>query len=307
MTDRVGTFRRYREVEFKADKLELIRAASVICEEYEKQGIPLSLRQLHYQFVSRNLYKNNAASYNRLGDAVSDGRIAGLISWTAIEDRERNLQGLNHYESPQQAIKAVQASYSIDKWANQPIRPEIWVEKIALVDVIGVIAQKLEVDFFACKGYNSQSEAWRAGQRFAGYVRKGQRPIVFHLGDHDPSGIDMTRDNQERISLFAGVQVQVVRLSLNMDQIHRYSPPPNYAKPTDSRYGDYIRQYGEECWELDALEPRVIWQLIEDAVMQVRDQKLWDEMEAQQTEDELYLEALIADRTDEGPFPDMDD
>lgn len=303
MTDRVGTFRCYRKMDFKDDKLTLIRQASDVCAIYEGQGIPMSLRQLYYQLVSKNLIENSKSSYNRLGDAVSDGRIAGLISWTAIEDRERNLRGLNHFESPQHAIKDLQERYSIDKWANQLCRPEVWVEKIALVDVIGAICNKLEVDFYACKGYNSQSEAWAAGQRFADYIRKGQRPIVFHLGDHDPSGIDMTRDNAKRIELFTGVPVQVVRLSLNMNQIERHNPPPNYAKPSDSRYGEYIRKFRtEECWELDALEPRVIQDLIESAVMQVRDQKLWDEMTAQQTEDKLYLEALVSDNSDPDDF-----
>lgn len=304
---RVGTFRCYRNMKFTDDKLLLIRQASDICETYERQGIPMSLRQLYYQLVSKNLIDNSKSSYNALGSAVSDGRVAGLISWTAIEDRGRNLRGLNHADNPQSALKAVLDGYSIDKWANQPYRAEVWVEKEALIDVVGLICDKLEVDFFACKGYNSQSEQWRAGQRFAGYVRKGQRPVVFHLGDHDPSGIDMTRDNRDRIELFAGVPVQVVRLALNMNQIEQYSPPPNYAKASDSRYADYRNKYGEECWELDALEPRVIQDLISEAVMRLRDQKLWDEMTAQQTEDKMYLEALVGDRTDEGPFPEMDD
>lgn len=295
MTDqeRAGTFRCYRRMAFKDDKLLLIRRASDICEKYERQGIPMSLRQLYYQLVSKNLIENSKESYNRLGGAVSDGRIAGLISWTAIEDRGRNLQGLNHADSPEAAIKAMTAGYSIDKWANQPFRVEVWVEKEALIDVIGVICNRLEVDFFACKGYNSQSEQWRAGMRMAGYVRKGQRPIVFHLGDHDPSGLDMTRDNRDRLSMFVGVPVQVTRLALNMNQIEQYQPPPNYAKMSDSRYAEYRNYHGEESWELDALEPRVIQDLIQSAVLQVRDQKLWDEMTAQQTEDKLFLEALI--------------
>lgn len=295
MTERVGTFRCYKQIKFTDDRLLLIRQSSDICVHYESQGIPLSLRQLYYVLVSKNLIENSKSSYDKLGSAVSDGRIAGLISWTAIEDRGRNLQGLNHYDSPEHAIKSLLAGYSIDKWVNQRYRPEVWVEKEALVDVVGAICNKLEVDFFACKGYNSQSEQWRAGQRFAQYVRKGQTPIVFHLGDHDPSGIDMTRDNRERIELFAGTPVQVVRLALNMDQIMTYDPPPNYAKVSDSRAPAYVREFGEECWELDALEPRVIQDLISDAVLKVRDQKLWDEMTAQQTEDKLMLEALVED------------
>lgn len=301
MTDieRVGTFRCYRRMEFKDDKLLMIRQAADICERYERQGIPMSLRQLYYQFVSNNLFENSESSYNKLKAAVSDGRIAGLISWTAIEDRGRNLMGLTHMTSPNDALQRALDTYSIDKWATQPFRCEVWVEKQALEDVVGLICNKLEVDFFSCKGYNSQSEQWRAGQRFADYVRKGQKPIVFHLGDHDPSGLDMTRDNRERIELFAGVPVQVVRLALNMNQIEQYDPPPNYAKMSDSRYAGYRNKYGEESWELDALEPSVIQALISDAVLKVRDQKAWDEATAQQVEDKMFLEALV----EHGTFP----
>lgn len=296
-TDRIGTFRCYKRMQFKDDRLLLIRQASDICAIYEAQHIPMSLRQLYYQMVSKNLIANSQSSYNALGSAVSDGRIAGLISWTAIEDRGRNLRGLEHFENPVHAITDLQGRYSIDKWVNQRYRPEVWVEKEALIDVVGVICNKLEVDFFACKGYNSQSEQWRAGRRFADYIRKGQRPIVFHLGDHDPSGIDMTRDNRERIELFAGTPVQVARLALNMNQIEHYQPPPNYAKVSDSRSPDYVAKFGDECWELDALEPRVIQDLISEAVLRVREQDKWDEMTAQQTEDKLYLDNLIESGT----------
>jgi hypothetical protein len=293
MNKEVGTFRKYRGMKVSDDTMATMMQARAITMEYETQGIPLSLRQLYYQFVSKNLIANNQNSYNRLGNVVSDGRMIGLISWTAIEDRGRNLQGLEHFTSPQHAIRSTLSQYRVDKWANQPMRPEVWVEKEALVGVIGIICNKMEVDFFACKGYNSQSEAWRAGRRFARYVQKGQRPIVFHLGDHDPSGLDMTRDNKERLELFAGVPIPVMRLALNMDQIEEHSPPPNYAKVTDSRFSDYQREYGDESWELDALSPKLIQDLIRKAVLNVRDQSKWDEAVSMETEDKRIMEDMI--------------
>lgn len=293
LTSLVGTFRAYRNIRFTPENLIVVQQAADITAEFETAHIPMSLRQLYYQMVAKNLIPNSKSSYDRLGNIVSDGRMAGLISWTAIEDRGRNLMGLSHYTSPHSAIKTVLGGYSIDKWDTQPMRPEVWVEKEALVGVIGAICDKLQVDYFACKGYNSQSEAWRAGRRFASYIRKGQRPIVFHLGDHDPSGLDMTRDNRERLELFAGVPVQVVRLALNMNQIEQYNPPPNYAKASDSRYEDYARQYGDKSWELDALSPRTIHDLIENAVLGCRDQKLWDAAVEMETEDKRILEDMV--------------
>lgn len=105
---------------------------------------------------------------------------------------------------------------------------------------------------------------------------KGQRPIVFHLGDHDPSGIDMTRDNRDRLEMFAGTPVIVQRLGLNMDQIEQLKPPPNPTKLTDSRAEAYVQRFGQESWELDALDPSYIRSLIGNAVERIRDSEIWD-------------------------------
>lgn len=294
-----GFYRCYVSKKFTEDHLILIRHADVIIKEYEQQGLALTLRQLYYQFVARGLLPNTVHNYNRLGGIVSDARLAGLLSWVAIEDRTRNLMGLHTYVSPAAAVKIVAADYRIDAWADQPFRPEVWIEKEALTGVIGSICNQLRVDFFACKGYNSQSEQWRAGRRMAKYVSKGQRPIVFHLGDHDPSGIDMTRDNQERLSLFAGVPIQVQRIALSMPQVEDLQPPPNPAKMTDSRYGTYREQFGEESWELDALSPSYIRDLINGAISAIRDDERWDQMMRQEAEDRQALQDVAADMNGE--------
>lgn len=289
----VGTFRRYVDIKFRADRLERIARAARITAEYEGHGFSLSLRQLYYQLVSRGVIENSDRMYDQLKADVSDGRLAGLISWTAIEDRGRQLMGHMYHESPAAILTVARDSYRMDKWRLQPTRPEVWVEKAALEGVVGDICHRLEVDFFACRGYNSQSEQWRAGRRFAGYLQKGQRPVVFHLGDHDPSGIDMTRDNRERLEMFAGVPVQVVRLALNMPQVEQYQPPPNPAKVTDSRFEEYRREHGDESWELDALPPQVLMQLIEDAVKALRDERLWEEALEQENEDRSRLTEVL--------------
>lgn len=284
---------------FRQDALETIGRIVQLTEEYGERGFVLTVRQIHYQFVARGWAPNTAQTYSRLQGLISDGRLAGLVSWAAIEDRNRSLMGYQTHASPGAAIRSALADYKIDMWANQEWRPEVWVEKAALESVVGQIASRLRVDYYACRGYNSQSEQWRAGRRMAEYVRRGQRPIVFHLGDHDPSGLDMTRDNRDRLSLFAGVPVLVQRLALNMDQVEQYSPPPNYAKPTDSRYEAYQEQYGQSSWELDALDPEIIQRLVQDAVERVRDPVRWDAMLQQEAEDVRQLRD-VADVLDGG-------
>ena len=293
-----GNYIRYVDWSPSQESLQLVQQANQIIEEYERRGLSLTLRQLYYQFVARGLLSNVGASYDRLGTVVSQGRLAGLISWDAIEDRTRQLKGLGFHEGPADAIRRARETYRIDLWEDQPCRPEVWIEKIALENVISGICNELRVDYFSSRGYNSQSEQWAAGRRFARYVRAGQRPIVFHLGDHDPEGVDMTRDNRERLEMFAGVPVQVVRLALNMEQIERYRPPPNFVKPLSSRAAGYRAQFRtEECWELDALDPAVLRDLIRDAVWRVRDVFLWDRALAREADDLRYLDGVVEEST----------
>ena len=111
--------------------------------------------------------------------------------------------------------------------------------------------------------------------RLKDYLHQGQMPVILHLGDHDPSGMDMTRDIRERLRLFTGQDIEVRRLALNMDQIKRYNPPPNPTKLTDSRATGYIQEFGNDSWELDALEPRVIAGLIREHALRLLDSELW--------------------------------
>jgi len=248
----------YRDKAFRPETVATIDLANEIIEEYELDGYSLTLRQLYYQFVARGLIENTVQAYNKLGTVVNNGRMAGLISWAAIEDRTRNAQVWQTETDVASSLKRVADGYALDPWKDQPTYVEIWVEKEALSGVVDRIADKWHCTYMACRGYMSQSEQWAAGQRFLEKHENGQNVIILHLGDHDPSGIDMTRDNQDRLELFSLGAAEVWRLALNMPQIEELKPPPNPAKTTDSRSSDYIAKFGTSSWELDALEPSYI-------------------------------------------------
>lgn len=271
---------RYDNKKFEPASLETIAKAVVICKEYMAEGYTLTLRQLYYQFVARGFIENSIHSYKRLGSLINDARLAGKLDWDAIEDRTRNLEALATWDSPADIVEACSRQFRFDWWSTQPCRVEIWVEKEALAGVIERTAHKFRVPYFACRGYTSQSEAWRAGRRFKVYNEIGQAVHILHLGDHDPSGIDMTRDNDDRLQIFSeGGNVNVNRLALNMKQVRQYNPPPNPAKLTDSRAKDYIEKFGDESWELDALDPKVIDRLISKAIEALIDPDPWAEMQ----------------------------
>jgi hypothetical protein len=276
----------YQPKEFGADALAIIDTAINICADYRRQGYDLTLRQLYYQFVSRDMLPNQQKSYKKLGSIISDARLAGMLDWDYITDRTRNVRGdlSGHNESPEQLIQRSAEQYFEDLWEAQGVRIEVWVEKEALAGIISRAAFSYRCASFACKGYVSQSEMWAAGQRIVGYLDEGKEVIILHLGDHDPSGIDMTRDITDRLSLFSRSSVDVRRIALNRDQIDLYNPPPNPAKVTDSRSAGYISAYGNQSWELDALEPSVLDSLVKDTIWGELDVATWRASSAHEQE-----------------------
>lgn len=259
-----------------------IAQANTIIEEYTAQGYDLTLRQVYYKFVARDLFpddrkwawngskwvhslggtKNAEPNYKWLGSLINDGRLCGLIDWDYIVDRTRNLHSLAHWKGAKDRLNSAANTFRIDKWVKQPCRVEVWIEKDALAGVFERVCDELQVPFFSCRGYTSQSEMWGASQRLLRYVEAGQHPVILHFGDHDPSGMDMTRDITDRMRMFMGERMTINRLALNMSQVEEYEPPPNPAKMGDSRAPWYVELLGDESWELDALEPAVLNELV---------------------------------------------
>ena len=292
-------FIQYQELNIRGERLELIETANAIIAEYQRAGYTLSLRQLYYQFVARDLIPNTERSYKNLGNLINDGRMAGLISWEAIEDRGRGIRPWLIEEDEQEVLRGIEHGLALDYWERQGAYVEVWVEKDALASVIERPCNRYRVPFMPCKGYLSASEAWRSGRRFMEKANEGRRCVLIHLGDHDPSGIDMTRDNGDRVEIFgesSGVEVR--RIALNMDQVDAYAPPPNPAKVADSRAADYIARFGATSWELDALEPRVLHRLITDEIRTLIDPDLWNETAEEERQRREVLTAIY-DRFDE--------
>ena len=282
----------YQDTNFRGDTLAVINKANEIIEGYQAQGFTLTLRQLYYQFISRDIFPNTEQSYNRLGSIITDARLAGLVSWDAIEDRGRGVKGWLIEENEADALEDIEYRFALDLWRRQNVYVEVWVEKEALSSVIERPCRRRLVPYMACKGYLSASEAWRSGRRYEEALEEGRECVLIHLGDHDPSGIDMTRDNAGRLELFARERIDVRRIALNMPQVELYNPPPNPAKMTDSRASDYVANFGRTSWELDALEPSIIADLITTEVESLIDDDLWADTLQEQSERRAELAKL---------------
>lgn len=300
----------YENKNFQPATLRTIRKANAIVEEYLSQGYDLTLRQLYYQMVARDMIPNKQKAYNRLGRIVSDARMTGYLDWNAIVDRTRNLKKNQHWETPEEIVEAVSKSYRLDLWKNQPRRVEVWIEKDALVGVISGVCRQLDVSYFSCRGYSSMSEMWRAARRVLGYIRDDQKVLILHLSDHDPSGINMTEDIEKRMNQFVAGHLcqdlgkesmswsemrdylEVKRIALTMEQIDEVNPPPNPAKTSDSRFEEYFLRYGSESWELDALDPSYLSSLIKSEVAEIRDEDQWEEDKDEQDAERELLKKI---------------
>lgn len=268
---------------FSETNLRTVMTVNGILEEYERQDFRLTLRQLYYQLVARDYIENSLRSYKNLGSLVSNARQAGLIDWDMIEDRGRETVINAHWENPAEIVRAAARSFRIDKWKFQDYHIEVMVEKDALSGILEPVCRELDIRLTANKGYSSSSTMYEIGKRLEEMESRGKSITVLYLGDHDPSGIDMTRDVEDRLEMYSNnCSVEVIRLALNFDQVQKWRPPENPAKTTDSRYDAYKKLYGTSSWELDAVEPKRLADLVRDIVYERRDESLWDETIAEE-------------------------
>lgn len=272
----------YVDFRFHSATLKLIEKINATIRRYQQMGFKLTVRQLYYQLVTENIIPNEEKSYKHVTKVVNDGRLAGLIDWDMIEDRTRSFISRTRWENPSQILEAAAGSFHMDRWENQDYRVFCIVEKEALTNVLEGVCAKYDVPLLAARGYPSASVLRDFAVRALMPAKASHLVRILHLGDHDPSGLDMTRDLTERLQLFAedhGKEIEVERLALNMDQINHHKPPPNPAKTTDSRFSLYRKLHGDNSWELDALNPKVISDLVGKRIEQLVDWDAWQASE----------------------------
>ena len=285
---------------------ELLQQVNIILEYFEKQGYNLTLRQLYYQLVSKDIIANRVEMYNSLGNMMSKARLAGLVDWSMIEDRVRKPKERSHWQSPREILLTAISSYYISRWKDQENYIEVWCEKDAVSNIIEPVCSKYDVLFMANRGYSSQTAMYDGYKRLSRAVRQDKNVMLIYLGDHDPSGMDMDNDIRNRMGNFFFEDKDCLidefrRIALTMDQIEQYNPPENPAKINDRRFDSYAEKYGESSWELDALEPSVLSEIVENAILEYVDMEEFDRISMIE-EDEKEEMKLFADkwREDEG-------
>lgn len=298
-----GTFRIW-----KAEKATVVSQIVSIVEAYQQQGYKLTLRQLHYQFVSRNWIVNHITAYKKLGKILDDCRYGGLVDWDAIEDRGRSTEWAYYEHGIPEALQRTADCYRLERQKGQDSHVEVWTEKDALSGILGRVTRKYGIGLAVNKGYTSSSAIYAAYERFIKIFNEGRKVVILYFGDHDPSGLDMVRDIRERLEFmfqngnYQGEDIedwineehfQVIPIGLNMEQIKKYKLPPNPAKLTDSRSDAYIAKYGNMSWEVDALEPQRLVEIVEMNIKMNIDGSIYKEVLEQEVEDIKKIKEII--------------
>lgn len=269
----------YQQVNFRPAQLALVAMMNDIIDDYVAQGFRLTVRQLYYQLVSKAVIQNTEQSYSKVCEVVNRAKLGGLMDWDAIQDRTREFTRQTRWDSPAHILRAASDGYHHDMWEGQPERVFAIVEKEALLGILEGACRDYDVPVLAARGYPSGTvlrEFYKSDIQPA--QQDGQDIIILHLGDHDPSGIDMSRDLEDRLDVFSEevALITLERIALNMSQIKAQKPPPNPAKVTDSRFAGYEVAYGKQSWELDALSPTFIDGLVRSNIdAHILDKSVW--------------------------------
>ena len=270
----------------------IIENSIEICSRYE-HGV-LTLRSLHYQLVGIGM-TNDIQHYKRVVNAMIDARWSGEISFDQFSDLDRSMIGETKYEETiledqietgKYQVEAWMTAYRKNRWENQPVYPEVLIEKKALQGVFAPICKSYDVSVGACKGYPSLTFLNEMANRFMGIDK---RIVVLYFGDYDPSGEDIPRSIVENLERF-GVTIELKRMALMQDQVVEWNLPPAPAKVTDSRTAKWD---GLGQVELDAVKPEKLQRLCREAIEDLFDEELHEELISQEREERAKYQTVL--------------
>lgn len=276
---------------------EIISEVKKILDQYEE---PLTLRQIYYRLVAKQIISNTRQSYKTLGQFLVRARENGDIPYERMEDRNRDtIGGDSGYDSPEDAdkyikgkiysLKSSSSGFSLSRWKDQNYHVELWIEKDALRRVLSDVAGMYNVKTCICRGYPSFSFLMDAVKRFS----KTKPNIVLYFGDFDPTGLDIVRDLEERLLKYSGKKVVVKRVALTKDQIKNFNLPYAPTKKTDARTKKFVKEYGNMAVELDALEPDVLKDIAKKEILNYIDAKKWNTRAKKEQEARLYIQKKV--------------
>jgi len=214
---------------------------------------PMTVRQVYYQLISRQVIENNRSQYQAVSNALVWARQEGFIPWVWIEDRLRRPRAVSMWDDLGNFGNDVLSAYRRNVWTNQPYYLEVWLEKDALSGIFEGVLDPYGVTLNVGRGYDGWDSIHNASRRFG----DGDGKAILYFGDFDPSGEDMVRSLKERLNFF-GCKPEIAKCALTLDDVQRYNLPSDFTKASDTRQKAFVAKYGDLAVELDALPVNVL-------------------------------------------------
>jgi hypothetical protein len=263
-------------------KETIVENAKQVIAQYTTR---LTVRQIYYRLVSKHIIENKVSEYQATVNALTYARLNGMISYDSIEDRTRAFIGgdhdldtpENHFNAAKNYFETSSEYFNYPLWLNQPVYVEVWLEKQALAALFEQITKKFGVRLAPCRGYPSLTFLWEGSE----YLKRieGRTIEILYFGDFDPSGQDIPRYIEERLTNDLGIDTEnmnFTKIAITPEQISKYNIPPMPVKTTDSRGASFIAEYGaNSAVELDAIEPDVLQQIIRDSIVTHMDEEIF--------------------------------
>jgi hypothetical protein len=260
-----GTKRRSRE------EIRALRAAIL---EIVAEDSPWTVRGIFYQLLRRpalRIAKTEECYASTVGWQILHMRLEGVLPWNAIADNLRKMEWHRHFDNAQERISAWMEEvprpeyFTRDMWPNQPRRIVCFLEKDALADVVRPVVSELHVPLAVTRGFPSVTFLHEIAEN----IRKDGRPhIIYQLGDHDPSGVSILGNIEDRLRQFAPkVHLTFQRLAVTPAQIKSMHLPTRPTKGSDTRR----KSFKGESVEVDTIPPAVLRNLLRAAILSQRD------------------------------------
>jgi hypothetical protein len=268
--------------------LRLLECAAEIATEHG----PISVRGVAYKlFVAEEIPSMEKSNVDKVGRMLVYGREHGVVDWDDIVDDTRTAERPAMWDNLADYGAAVARSYRLDRWASLPYNVQVWSEKATVGGVLRPITEEYGVPFLAVHGFSSATQLHDT----AVASKKDRRDLVIlYVGDHDPSGMFMSEvDVPKRLEKYDGYAT-IRRIALVEEDLPGLPSFP--AKEKDPRYKWFRSHYSEDAWELDALDPNVLRERVEEAIKEYIDPEMWERMdlieEAQQKTVEEVARAM---------------
>jgi hypothetical protein len=266
--------------------LDLIKAM----HDAAQAAQPITGRGIGYKLFTAGLIPSMARSeMQRVYRLLKEAREAGIIPWGWIVDETRELERVPTWDNPAQYARAVARSFRLDFWNQQPHRVQVWSEKGTVRGLLRPVLDRYAVGFFPVHGFSGATPIHDVAEDDDG------RPlIILYVGDFDPSGMYMSEEDlPKRFAKYGGDHVTLKRIALTRAQVRGLPSFPATDKRKDPRYHWFRSNYGDRCWELDAVDPNDLRDCVEQAILDLVDPVAWERSEVVNRASQASLAAVL--------------